>query len=295
MFPERSRRGLPSFFVAGLVSLAAASGCGQPASPTVSEEGATMDLLAAIPTGTVSRDDYVRTPAGFVHRSCVHAEAAGEVVDVDGDILQADGGRRTIARCTRPLLRDLEPGDDDREGPTGGDPSDIQFVRFSAALVDHALRTSLEGELSYLADGPDGRWSARAGYLYPSDPPSYYRSEAIEVVDPADRLSFAVDDLVGTSSCRPDGACKRVLSVAVAGGQTVAIGAYLDAPVLWTWGGVMERSGVDACDTLARTASFTNRIGVSRPASPSTANVDTKVCGWAISSPDPGRVNLTPG
>jgi len=251
-----------------------------------------MDLLAAIPTGTVSRDDYVRTPAGFVHRSCVHTVAAGEVVDVDGDILQADGSRRAIARCTRPLLRDLERGDDN-EGD--GDPSEIQFVRFSAALVDHALRTRLEGELSYAADGPDGRWSARAGYLYPSEPPSYYRSEAIEVVDPTSRLSFAVDDLIGTSSCRSDGACKRVLSVAVAGGQTVAIGAYLDAPVLWTWGGVMDWSGVDACDTLARTASFNSRIGVSRPAPPSTANVDTKVCGWAISSPEPGMVNLTPG
>ena len=131
-----------------------------------------MDLLAAIPTGTVSRDDYVRTPAGFVHRTCVHTVAAGEVVDVDGDILQADGSRRTIARCTRPLLRDLEPGDDDEGGSTNGAQSDIQFVRFTAALVDHALRTSLEGELSYAADGQDGRWSARAGYLYPSDPPA---------------------------------------------------------------------------------------------------------------------------
>jgi hypothetical protein len=267
MFPERSRCDLPCFFVSGLVSVVAASGCGQPASPTVSEEGATMDLLAAIPTGTVSRDDYVRTPAGFVHRSCVHTVAVGEVVDVDGDILLADGSRKTIARCTRPLLRDLEPGDDDKGGPTGGDQPDIQFVRFSAALVDHALRTSLEAELSYVADGPDGRWAARAGYLYPSDPPSYYRSEAIAVVDPADRLSFAVDDLSGTSSCRPDGACKRVVSVAVAGAQTVAIGAYLDAPVLWTWGGVMDRSGVDACDALTRTASYGSRIGyhVRRP------------------------------
>ncbi len=295
MFPERSRRDLPRFLVAGLVSLAAASGCGQPASPTMSEEGATMDLLAAIPTGTVSRDDYVRTPAGFVHRSCVHTVAAGEVVDADGDILQADGSRRTIARCTHPLLRDLEPGDDDNGGPTGGDPSDLQFVRFSAALVDRALRTRLEGELSYVADGAEGRWSARAGYLYPSDPPSYYRSEAIEVVDPSDRLSFAVDDLSGASSCRSDGACKRVVSVAVAGGKTVAIGAYLDAPVLWTWGGVMDRSGVDACDALARAASVTNRIGVSRPALRSSADADTKVCGWAISSPDPGMVSLAPG
>lgn len=64
--------------------------------------------------------EYVRTPAGLVHRSCVHAIEAGDNLDGNGDILRARGARDAIAPCGYPEIRALT---DQKVRPPGDSPA----------------------------------------------------------------------------------------------------------------------------------------------------------------------------
>ncbi len=96
------------------------AGCGSPPPEAPVAEAAVPAAPAALGTPPSVRpptvpDDYVATPNGFFHRSCVIELAQDETIGADHKIHRADGRTRDITPCDHPRY--------DRAGhviPTGG-------------------------------------------------------------------------------------------------------------------------------------------------------------------------------
>ncbi len=83
--------------VLGLVTSAA--GCREPASIMPDKSaGEANPALIGVP------DDYVVTPAGWYHRSCVHEIEDGAVVDINRLVRRRDGTSYQIPDCLYPVL-----------------------------------------------------------------------------------------------------------------------------------------------------------------------------------------------
>jgi hypothetical protein len=97
-----------------VVALMAVAGCRRLPSPgattaevPVSVADSTAPADSAVAT-TVADSDWIRTPAGLMHRSCVHHIPAGAAVHGD-TVRTADGGSYVLPRCRYKGISTLPP------------------------------------------------------------------------------------------------------------------------------------------------------------------------------------------
>src|SRR2546425_8344311 len=91
-------------FVLGV--LASMVGCTEPAGLNPG----TSSTRASQPAPEV-RANYVRTPAGWYHRSCVHEIEEGALVEKDGLVRRRDGTTYQIPKCLYPVYgARIKPG-----------------------------------------------------------------------------------------------------------------------------------------------------------------------------------------
>jgi hypothetical protein len=98
-------------FTLALAASSLITACGAPAGPSgANEERPSAAAPGGSTTGTDGRPaavpaDFLATPAGFVHPSCVVEVQPGETILENGDIRQADGSARHVAPCAYPRFR----------------------------------------------------------------------------------------------------------------------------------------------------------------------------------------------
>jgi len=87
---------LHNLLVVGLITSIGA--CNEPMSVT---RGQSTDM--AVGAVIEVPDDYVATPAGWYHRSCVHEIEDGALVGKDGLVTRRDGAIYQLTRCLYPV------------------------------------------------------------------------------------------------------------------------------------------------------------------------------------------------
>lgn len=91
MFPLRVSvvRPLGFLFVTALAATACERRTGQPTAPLQANEASTLS----------PGSDYIRTPSGWYHRSCVHEIPNGAHVGEGGLVTRVDGSTFQIPKC----------------------------------------------------------------------------------------------------------------------------------------------------------------------------------------------------
>ncbi len=149
-------------------------GCGSPAPDVTAVEAAVPAAAVALQSAPAVRapsvpDDYVATPNGFFHRSCVIELAAGETIGQDRKIHGLDGRTRDITPCGHPQY--------DAVGhvvPPGGAAAQAAATRAgrsatTAAAPANAPTTDGWVEAASNADNGPLNWVS-ANFTVPSDP-----------------------------------------------------------------------------------------------------------------------------
>jgi hypothetical protein len=287
--PLGGRRWLAFATAAFLLGSGLLAGCGgEPGDPA---EGAGSDAdpiedggSGAVRPPTVP-GDFVTTPHGYFHPSCVVEVAEGETLRDDGVLLRADGEAREVAGC-RHARYDREGRQITRRSAVAGTlPAVVNgwvaatsstsagpVQEISATWRVPAAPTRARGQTLYFfvalepaATGAfilqpvlawngfdDQRWTiaswncCKDGAVLHSPP---------RPVSPGDRISGSV---IG-ESCDAEGVCASwtVRAVSSRGtSTTLATGSY-GAALDWEFGGAFEAFGVDACDQYPRDGRIT--------------------------------------
>src|SRR5947208_1707077 len=101
--PRPSAALLASLALSFVAGLAAANTFAAAAESDVSVAPGAVAVRADDPTKpAVVPNDYVITPFGYFHPSCVQSVGTSEKLHSDGRIMRADGTARTVAACAYP-------------------------------------------------------------------------------------------------------------------------------------------------------------------------------------------------
>ena len=267
-------------FVAALAAL----GQARAESPALTR---VVDLAAdARPAGVPS--DYVATPAGYFHPSCVVHMEDGEHVTASGDVRQLDQSVRKVQACTHPSF--------DMRGTTR-EPD--------AAGVDARAASSFNGWLAYSETNPSGGVASSemvADWIVPSAPRSatgqilYYfpglesasvvtilqpvlawngynnnawtmanwnccKSGTVYTGNPINvRAGDQIHGAMNGTSCKKSTPCTAwsITSTDVTTGQSTTFQTQSYNQVFtWYFGGVMEVYGVSSCAQFPTNGSIT--------------------------------------
>jgi Big-like domain-containing protein len=116
------------------IVLLAVAACSEPASsppqPSASKVG---EDAGAIP------NDYVVTPAGWYHRSCVHQIEDGALVGRNGLVRRKDGSTYQLPKCGYPIQR-ARGRPDTRGRPAARPPADSGWIEFAYDFTPGSFR-----------------------------------------------------------------------------------------------------------------------------------------------------------
>ncbi len=117
---------LHNLLVVGLVAIGA---CNEPMSVTREQPTeSVVQALIAVP------DDYVATPAGWYHRSCVHEIEDGALVGKNGLVTRRDGTIYQLTRCLYPVRgAPRAPG---AHSPGSPSPTNNGWIEYASATQD---------------------------------------------------------------------------------------------------------------------------------------------------------------
>jgi len=260
-----------------------------------------------------SLDDYVVTPHGLVHRTCVRMIAPGERVHAEGHVARVDGTREELAPCPHPRLNlhTLEPmssvsptvsgwveyaistattglGFLSATWPVPGAPSATgATIFFFPGSEPSSGSTILQPVLQYgrSAAGGGDYWAAASWFCCPKGWTNH--SPLINV--------NAGDSILGTMSATCSGAsCNWSIVTAdqSTGASTILAADAVVTPFVWNFGGVLEVYGVTACNQypVSATTTFSNIVLKDRnghPMTPAWSPVVlgvTPVCSYTVTN-----------
>jgi hypothetical protein len=146
--------------------LAGLAGCSEPASSP--DESAPPSFVKEAPAAP---DDYVPTPAGWYHRSCVHGVENGAKVGKDGEVTRKNGSKYRIPGCAHPVRAS-------KDGPALPPAID----RSAPAMDRAAPPPTITGWVEYASRlQPAGSWYKQitANWTVPVSPLAYYVSSQL--------------------------------------------------------------------------------------------------------------------
>jgi hypothetical protein len=149
-----------SLFTLSTSALLALAGCGDAESGGVDDDGDTVIFGASS-----DPDDYIRTPAGMFHRSCVHSVPAGATVNDRGRVTLKNGQSLETPPC-------LYPARPDR--PWAGRPTELSTTR-EPTLPPPSADPTINGWVAYSSWFiGESNWLSRqsARFVVPDVPPA---------------------------------------------------------------------------------------------------------------------------
>ncbi len=208
--------------------------------------------------------DYVATPNGLYHASCVYDVGDAAVAHADGSVTLADGTTLQIAPCQYPR------GAPDAKAPTTNGwvldsnwTSPSPATRMTSTFVVPAAPSTLNGQLDYFFPGmepADGSIILQPVLSYGNSPAGGGNEWGIaswscgsNCIHSKFHVVNAGDTLLGTiagSSCTSAGACDwKIVTTDVTTPATVTLSTTGDKEAyVWLFGGVLEAYNVSDCD-----------------------------------------------
>jgi hypothetical protein len=220
--------------------------------------------------------DFVQTPAGLVHKTCVHQLADGDTVDDQGNILRANGELEVLAPCAYvdPLqerkrlggvTQAVQPATDNGWTETAywHAPTDVgdffstgrvpyppatqssQLIYLFSALEDETEENIIQPVLQWGYNGAfGGKYWGIASWYGGSYWSGHYYASAYKAVKTGDFVAGAMEGQPPPDSCA--GGCNWVTSTWTSTQQTVI---EVHTPLAWRYvfGGTIEVYGVNSC------------------------------------------------
>ncbi|MBS0445406.1 MAG: hypothetical protein JSR59_05580 [Proteobacteria bacterium] len=265
-------RGLGAALIA-LAAIAPAQAA-QPALATVANlpEGARP---AGVPL------DYVVTPNGYFHPSCVVRLAAGETVLEDGSVQRSDGSRRAVAAClhaayeTRAAARNRQPDAAAFDGWLAYSLTDPDVTPPASGMVADwtvpEAPANASGQVLYYFPGLEAVPNTRS-ILQPVLGWNGYNNAAWTMANwnccirgtvytdtPFNvNVGDAIHGQMRGTGCTETAPCKawQIVSTDTTNGRTTTMRTRAYGQVFnWYFGGVMEVYGIRSCDQLPASGS----------------------------------------
>jgi hypothetical protein len=236
--------------------------------------------VQTVSQGLVSADrvlaDYVATPHGYYHQSCVHELPDGAELDVDGRVTLADGTAQQLPACNYPrlIVRPNAAAQDETDGwvEYSSFTSATPATRLASRMTVPAAPSSAAGQVVFFfpgmepADGtiilqPVLQWgesAAGGGDSWEmaswSCGPSCVHSKLAKTAT-GDTL---IGDITG-SSCTSSGQCSwKIVTEDSTTGKSTTLTTHGDTEsYVWLFGGVLEAYGITACNQYPTTGKET--------------------------------------
>ncbi len=117
-------------------------------------------------------NDYVITPFGYFHPSCVQYVDPSEQINTDGDIARADGTVRSVAPCAYPRYTAdgarIDPNSNELANPPGTGVRPPEAYNGYLAYITALLTTPVDKMTAYLTVPPAPQTqSGQTVYLFP--------------------------------------------------------------------------------------------------------------------------------
>jgi len=199
--------------------------------------------------------DYVITPTGYFHPSCVQFVEPSEEIDADGSILRADGTRRLLTPCAYPRFTPAGVRIEANRASDALDRTVPPAARATESATDAPLLTTYDGYLAYITALLKTGVNEMTGYLTVPPNPVKQTDQTVYLFPGLERYQDVVSilqpvlgwDASGTSSdhswtetpwnCCRAGTTYYGPSITVQSGDVIYGSMKLTAKGVWTIAG----------------------------------------------------------
>ena len=235
-----------------------AAGCAS-ASPDGTGDDATASTEDPLDT-RAAVGDWIRTPFGPRHRSCIHAVADDDQVDETFRVTHADGSSYQLPACEHvPASTQESPFPTTDGWAIARDWTPPTWVRKMTGYFTVPAAPHQEDALVYFFPGLEPATGSvieqpvlAYGYGGPGWTMSSWSCGSALCVHSAFKPVAAGDRLYGSmtaTSCSSTGACYWTVATKDTRTEVVtALHAPRQPPMRWVFGGVLEAYGITACD-----------------------------------------------